>query len=389
MNLPLKVTYAAPNRANHIDFAKALHSRQMLEAFVCGLPRFSPFAQVPELGKRLVRADHLQMVYIALLRCRAPGIVSEEMAYLSKIWIDRRSYRYAKKSDYFIFYSGCGLTTARRLKGRGVRLIVEAVNSHVLEQQSILRREHEMLNIPFRGFHPREVARRTMEVEMADGILCPSDFVAESFLKRGFSREQIMVVPYGFTSYGSAEAVVAAPGAFRILYVGQISVRKGLRYLIEAFKKLDHPGKELVIVGARTEITGLDDLFIPENVRFEGVLRGLELAKAYQSADVFVQPSIEEGLSLVMAEALSYGLPVIATHNSGASNLFVDGREGYIVEVRDPESIRARLQTLADDPGLLRRMGARAKVAADKIGGWKESTSEFIEKLKTFGQRTR
>ena len=66
-----------------------------------------------------------------------------------------------------------------------------------------------------------------------------------------------------------------------MLYVGQISVRKGLRYLFEAFEKLRHPGKELWIVGPRTKVTGIADVTPPEGTKFLGILKGDDLAKAY------------------------------------------------------------------------------------------------------------
>ena len=86
---------------------------------------------------------------------------------------------------------------------------------------------------------------------------------------------------------------------------------------------------------------------IPEGSRFAGVLKGGELARAYAQASVLVLPTLEEGLALVLGEALSHGTPVIATINSGGSDLFMDGVEGFLTPIRDPQALSERMQRLA------------------------------------------
>jgi glycosyltransferase involved in cell wall biosynthesis len=221
------------------------------------------------------------------------------------------------------------------------------------------------------------------EYENADAILCPSHFVKKSFASQGFPKENIFVVPYGFYPPAIFEKAAPKGDVFRVLYVGQIHFRKGLRYLVQAFERLRVPKKELLLVGPRTQDTGLADLALPGNVRFCGVARGEELALLYQSATVFVQPSIEEGLSLVLAEALSYGLPVIATENTGARDLFTDGVEGFIVPIRDPDVIADKLELLAGKNELRRGMGEQAGKRARAIGGWEESGKLLVQTLRT------
>jgi glycosyltransferase involved in cell wall biosynthesis len=161
-----------------------------------------------------------------------------------------------------------------------------------------------------------------------------------------------------------------------VLYVGQISIRKGLRYLLQAFAKLKHPRKELWIVGPRTQLTGIDDLEIPDGTSFPGPLKGADLSRAYQQASVFVLPTLEDGFGLVLGEALSFGRPVITTVNSGGAELIQEGIEGFSVPIRDTASILEKLQLLAGNPGLLERMSSAALVRGRLIGGW--STAEKL-----------
>ena len=157
---------------------------------------------------------------------------------------------------------------------------------------------------------------------------------------------------------------------FRILYVGQLHYRKGLRYAIEAFRQLKHPNKKLVIVGPRVGITGLERLSIPDDVIFTGTLKGEELNNEYRKASIFILPSLEEGLALVQLEALSFGLPLLITTNTGGEDIIKDGVQGFIVPPRNATALWERLQQMADDRQLLKRMSEQALQVAHSFGNW-------------------
>lgn len=383
------VTYVAPNRAQHYIYATVLARAGYLQRFVCGFSRFSPRAPLPELGKKLLRVDHLQNCYLASMRLGMPSGVSEELFYRSKIWLDLCSKKDALRSDVFLFYSGTGLHTLGVLKATKAVGIVEAVNSHVLVQEQILREEHERLRLPLQGFHPRDVARRLQEYEQADGIICPSTFARQSFLDQGMSVDRVRTVLFGIESSPLLGPSDRPRDTFRVLFVGQINIRKGLRYLFEAFKKLKHPKKELWIVGPKTEQTGIEDVALPEETRFLGVLKGEELARAYRSCHVFVLPTIEEGLALVIGEAMAHGLPVIATVNSGAADLFSDGSTGFLVPIRSSAAIAEKLQLLADDRDVLEALFARVESRDKESHSWEKTGQRLIETLKDFVKKSK
>lgn len=386
----MKVTYNAPNRSHHYRYAAALARAGVLRTFVSGFTRFSSQAALP--GVPLLRADHLQNFYLAALRLHAPARVSEGLAHAAKAWLDRRSTAPALKSDLFLCYSGAGLRTLERLRGTSVVGAVEAVNCHVAVQERLMREEFRRLNLPLTGFPAGEVARRRREYELADAILCPSQFVRDSFIYEGFPADRVHVVPYGIPQPASSlPTVPISDGAFRVLYVGQLTPRKGVRYLLDAFSRLHHPWKELLVVGPRSEPSGLEGATIPEHVRFAGVLKGDDLARAYAGATVLVLPTLEEGLALVLGEAMAHGTPVIATVNSGGADLFHDGEEGFLVPIRDPAAIADRLQQLADDPALRARMSQAALARFRALGGWEHTDHLLLEAVRAMvaaGRRT-
>jgi glycosyltransferase involved in cell wall biosynthesis len=262
--------------------------------------------------------------------------------------------------------------------------VVEVVNSHVEYQEDLLREEHLSLNLPWVPFHKKDKERRLKEYAAADYILLPSEFVKQSFLAKGFSQEQLLKVPYGFTiPVQKNNSPINEHTTFKVLYVGSVSVRKGIRYLIKAFEKLEIPNKKLIIVGPVNQISGIEDLEITDDIEFVGVLKGADLEKAYQSADVFCLPTIEDGYGLVLGEALSYGLPLIATTNSGGIDLISDGIEGFIVPIRDALALYEKLKLLSSDTKLLNKMKLAALTKAATINGWEASGTILCEKLET------
>ena len=244
-----------------------------------------------------------------------------------------------------------------------------------------MREEYHLAGLPFQPFHRAETARRVEEYQSADAILCPSLFVKKSFMQEGIASARLLIVPYGISLQPAVPQTSRPTETFRVLYVGQISVRKGLRYLFQAFEKLRHPKKELWIVGPTTKQTGLEGVNPPAQTRFLGELKDGDLAHAYREASVFVLPTVEEGLALVLGEALSFGVPVIATDHSGGEDLFQDGVEGFIVPIRDPRAIAEKLQQFADDPGLREKMSIAAKTRAHLIQGWEDTGRKLIEAL--------
>ena len=124
--------------------------------------------------------------------------------------------------------------------------------------------------------------------------------------------------------------------------------------------------------------------YFSENIKYLSVIKHSQLNKYYSNADVMVQPSIEEGLSLVIAEALACGCPVIATENTGALDLFNNDNEGFIIKPRSAEKICEKLEQLADDKSLRKRMSENAILKTKKIGGWNEYGDRWLSKLNNF-----
>lgn len=380
----MKITYTSPNRSHHYPYAEAMHRAGHLHKFISGFSRFSPRAGLHNIGDKLSRHDLIKNIHLACLKFNAPHSVASYVDYLSALELDRASFKWAKESDVFIYYRTDGLRSTIRLRKEKARTlcVMEEVNSHVEFANEILKREYDSLGLRKERYNKEsDYDLRMVTYEHADCILCPSEFVRSSFISKGFAPERLIKVNFGFPAIEVNTGKKQEDDTFRVLYVGQIHYRKGLRYAIEAFKKLKHPKKEFVIVGPKTAVTGLEKTQIPDNVVFTGVLKGNELKKQYQNASVFILPSLEEGLALVQGEALAYGLPVLITTNTGGSDFVKDGREGFIVPPCDAELLAGRLQQMADDRLLLQGMSAAALHTAKTLGSWDIAAEKLISEL--------
>ncbi|MFT5254196.1 MAG: starch synthase, partial [Flavobacteriales bacterium] len=100
-------------------------------------------------------------------------------------------------------------------------------------------------------------------------------------------------------------------------------------------------------------------------------------------ADVFCLPTLEEGMALVQGEALSFGLPIITTTNSGGDELITDGHEGFIVPIRNAKAIHKKLLLLGSDKELLNKMKLAAQKKAATLNGWDASGTLLCQKFET------
>ena len=207
----------------------------------------------------------------------------------------------------------------------------------------------------------KKLKRKDCELSMATHVIVPSSFVRSTLELFRESLPPISVIPYGCpTPISESDRSWYSGGNLRVLFVGGLSQRKGLSYLLDAVESFDG-AIELTVIGAGA---GLENI---KNVhRVLGSISHAEVLEEMQRHDVFVFPTLFEGYSLAIAEALSQGLPVITTLNSGVSEIIEDGEQGWIVPVRDSEAIAEKLQDFIDSPERVLDMGRSALKLAEE-----------------------
>lgn len=209
--------------------------------------------------------------------------------------------------------------------------------------------------------------RKTKELELSEVVICPSQFVAESIPETARLQKTIVIAPFGSPPISSSKRPVPGGGRkLRVLFAGSMSQRKGLGDLFAAMRLLNRNDVELVIMGmpqAPMEFYRKEfNEFIYEPGRPHDAV--LELM---QTCDVFCLPSIVEGRALVMQEAMSQGLPLVITPNTGGEDLIDEGVTGFLVPIRRPDQIAERMARLAANRPLLIEMSRAAQIKASQL----------------------
>jgi glycosyltransferase involved in cell wall biosynthesis len=360
---------------HHFELARELERRGHLQTIYSSYP----WSRLRREGLPRARVETFPWLHVAQHLAEYSPVgrrwLTDELGYANALAFDRwtlKRLQRAGRPDALIGLAGSSLDTGRWLQCEGGVFVCDRGSTHQRYQERVVREEFLRWGVDEPVSDLRDTLREEAIYQACDAITVPSRSAAKSFVEMGVAAEKIHVIPYGVRLEAFSPAPVVFED-FNVLFVGAVGLRKGLPYLLEAFAALRHPKKRLRIIGhLQPEMRGVLVRLPTAGVEFLGSLPRAEVARWMQRSQVFVLPSIEEGLALVQAEAMACGCPVIATDQTGAPDLFTDGVEGYIVPVRDAAAIAERLERLAGDSLLQRTMAAAAVARVRSMGGWSE-----------------
>jgi glycosyltransferase involved in cell wall biosynthesis len=289
---------------------------------------------------------------------------------MKRAWVDRVAAGFVSRDPCDVVHAWTheALRTLRAATRSRAVAVLERNYAHPRHSREILEAEYAAAGIRWPGrawpglsrydHWARELTVAVEEIEEADVVLVPAEFTRDTMIAQGVPAEKIRVLPRG------VDCKRLEPGPrdarpFRALFIGQVCFRKGIRYLLEAWRRLRLPDAELILVGSvhdevRSVLASYRDL---PGLRVEGFAR--DPASSYRGASVFVLPTLDEGSAKVTAEAMAAGLPVITTPEAGS--LVQDGESGLLVPARDVEMLADRLATLHAHPEVRAAMGAAAR----------------------------
>lgn len=259
--------------------------------------------------------------------------------------------------------------------------VFDAPNSHPTSQFGYWQRECDIYSPGYQLPPPHWVRSRIVrEIEMADVVLCPSNFVRDTMLQNGIAEDKCFVSHFGVNT-SIFKKRQSPPPSPRFICVGSLTVRKGQQYLFRAFEKvkLAIPDAELVCVGSirpdfAKEIANWKGSF----THYDGVSHE-ELAKMLEESTAFILPSLEEGFARVLSEAMAVGLPILASYESGATTVVRDGIEGIILKPRDIDKMAAAMIRVAEDRVLNQSLGDAAYLAGAKSNTWADYTKRLVD----------
>ncbi len=285
----------------------------------------------------------------------------------------------------FFAYDTGALEALEWCREQGIKTILNQMDPNRVEVELVQAEEKQW---PGWALNPVQVpgvyfARREKEWALADRVVVNSEFSRQALLQQGVPAEKLVVVPLCFeaktenrkqnTKPNAAEGQnqfqlstfqVSASSPLRFLFLGQVILRKGIQYLLQAAKLLEKEPVHFDVVGP-VGISQEAMATAPGNVTFHGRAGRDQAAAWYQRSHVFVLPTLSDGFALTQLEAMAYGRPVVTTPCCG--DVVTDGVDGFVVPARDAAGLARSFQRYLAEPELLKKQSAAALVKAGQF----------------------
>ena len=268
-------------------------------------------------------------------------------------WVARKLKH--SNAKVFIGWSGMCLHSLRAAKKSGMITIVERGSAHILYQNKILKEEYNNFGLEF-NIHPKVIEKELQEYIEADFISIPSSFSLNSFIEYGIDIKKLFINAYGVSNYFSSIERSEKSSKFSIIYLGSLTIQKGVIYLFQALSSLSINEKDIDVyfIGKiDDEIKDSISKYKKDNWFFLGHINQYELHNYLNICDIAVHPSIQDGFAMVIPQMLACGIPVITTTNTAADDIVINDYNGYVIPIRSPESIADKINYLYKNPEIL------------------------------------
>ena len=227
------------------------------------------------------------------------------------------------------FYSGTFPVLTKKLKEKGIKISYTAAAHDIKESQQEFKSYGVDYNLPHIT-DPILWEKYLSSYLNANMIICPSNHSAN--IMKDFGAKNVTVIPHG-CHHGFKYAY---PKTFSVGYLGQIGPDKGVKYLVEAWSKLDYKDAVLTLAGSQsTHLIHMIRHHKKGNYNILGYVKSLD--EFFKSITVYVQPSVTEGFGIEVLEAMTFGRPVIASYGVGAADCLDNNCK--LVPKRDPDCI--------------------------------------------------
>lgn len=272
-------------------------------------------------------------------------------------WIHRRAeqraleiIRRAGKPSALHLWFGASPDFVHAAKQAGAVIFREMVNTHQATARRIVNTEAERCGLPAQlAITDAAIASEREELELCDYIISPSSGVDSSLAEIGIAQDRIIQAGFGWDPdrfAPDARSESAGKEQLTALFVGQLSIRKGVHLALEAWEAAQVPGKFLLVGEVDRDCKPILARYLSAG-RVEHHDYTPDIARHYAAADVLLFPTLEEGAPLVCYEAAGNGVPII-TSSMGSARLVEHGVNGAIVDPHDREGLIAAIRSMQD-----------------------------------------
>jgi glycosyltransferase involved in cell wall biosynthesis len=350
----MKISIAATNPCHLFALARELALLEALGAYYSGYPQWKLGAPAGvDVRTHSLRTNVVYGLLKFVPEKFRPG--SRSLFLWQDHGFDRWVGAHLEPCDFIHAMPGQCLETFRAARTLGAQTVLNHATGPVREWVRIMEPEYVRAGLRLEEVCPYDAAyfaREDREYALSDWHCAASTIVRDQLIASGIAREKIWVVPYGADEHLFFADGAPPPRDFRIVFAGQIGLRKGLKTFLDA---LTLAGREnwhvdfygAVLGEARADLAAYRGR---TPLEFHGAVSQAQLGDAFRRSSVLVLPSLEEGFGLVVPQALSCGVPCIVSDRVGAKDLIRRGENGSIFPTHDSSALAAELAWWSENP---------------------------------------
>ena len=333
-----------------------------------------------ELRNARVAAFNSSLILFEMLS-RMRGLQEWEAIIARNRWFQRKVVSYLRCSQLstlnsqpvLLSYSYTALEPFRHAKSQGWKTVLVQIDPGPEEERIVAE---EVARVPELAGDwqpaPAEYwASWRKECELADRIVVNSEWSRDGLICSGVPREKVSIIPLAYETpdVGGQKSEVGAarlyPDGFtnerpmRLLFLGQVNLRKGVARLLEAARMLRDEPVEFWMVGP-VQIANAETLTRDARTKWFGPVTRKQAAERYRAADIFILPTLSDGFAITQLEAQAYGLPIISSTFCG--RVVESGRNGIILEEPNAASIANAIRDCIANPSRLQQFAAASRL---------------------------
>lgn len=290
------------------------------------------------------------------------------------VWVSQ----HLKGATMFYGWTHHALWSLKKAKRLNMLTILERANSHPVTYARLLSDEYKKRGMRKEPYHPLVFKKHIKEIKTTEHIAVTSQFTKQSLLENGIDEHRILLTPLGvnfnhfiprsLSKESSQEKTTHEDDIFRVVYVGQLCLRKGVQYLLEAWSKLQFKRAELLLVGDLVdEMQDMLQRCLHQSDTINVLAHISDPVTVYQQASVCILPTLEDGFGLVVLEAMACGIPVIITEHTGAKDCIRPDLDGFIIPPYNADAIADTLLYCYHHRSQLAEMGRNARQQAEQF----------------------
>lgn len=373
----MKVSIVVPGRLHAFNLSYELQKHNMLHCMVTSYPYFEvkKYGINKEFVKSVFSKEIIQRIYLKLFKTYPP------FAFINRWFGFWAAYKLPMDSDIYVLWSGVSLWSIKRIRKQNpkAKIIIERGSSHIEKQDELLKLiygkriiSNHVLNIELK------------EYALADYISVPSIFAKNSFLEKRFKNEKILLNNYGVDLSDfyiiNDKKLKTENDKLIVGYAGTLSAQKNIKGIIESVKDLVDSGLniKLHLVGTIDRSTFDEKLLDYPFINYFHKIPQKELVYFYNAIDVFIQNSVQEGLSMVILQAMACGKPIIATENSGAVDFIENGKEGFVIPIMNNSILKEKIKYFYKNKSEIAAFGKRSALKVNHGFTWSDYGNRAI-----------